>query len=190
MDFTKENISLIISIISVIISAFTSVFVYHKNKRKDIAYKRIFNVYEPVFNILEKYFFKYNTTYNFNTAITEVHNIINQNRVLAGYDLYDKFISLCSVLKDEQKTFTYKSNTYNGFCSFFMNKYNKLCKDAAVPHITLKYRLSQKVYTKFGKIRLYIAHFTINFFTSFLISLGMSMSAIILLYLLTSFMKN
>lgn len=87
----KDTFDIIIATTGTILAVISLIFGIYKSRNTSLAYKRVMEVYEPIFNCLEKYLFKYNPTKEFNDAIEKCANIIMNNRAMFGYGLYDSF---------------------------------------------------------------------------------------------------
>ena len=180
----KDTFDIIIATTGTILAVISLIFGIYKSRNTSLAYKRVMEVYEPIFNCLEKYLFKYNPTKEFNDAIEKCANIIMNNRAMFGYGLYDSFNEFyTNHKKKDSKQKSYVSNNFNSFSSRFLRQYHRICKDAGLPHIELSYRLNHYIYKYKAPVLLQYA--IINFAQSALVSFGLGLSlAIIINYYL------
>lgn len=135
-------------IISTLFTIFSTFFFYYKKRNMSIAKERLEKVYQPILKIIETELYKYSNKTFFLMKINEMKQIIDDNRFLAGNDLYSifyKFIN-CSEKKKKKKLF-------NMFSNQFLYTYNKLCRDIGVPVISQKYRKDNKLFDTIGKIQ-------------------------------------
>lgn len=135
----------LLAIITTSITTFFGVYLFFKDRNKELSREKLEKVYFPIFIELENIFFKYKDEPMFLMAVTKVKDIIDKNRLIAGNTLYYSFKNFWEC-KEKDKLYFYEK-----FSNLLIKDYNSLCKKVGIPKISATHRFQNGLYDKKGK---------------------------------------
>lgn len=132
----------VITSVCAITTIVVSICLHFNNRNKDIAKDRLLTVYEPLFELLENFLFKYEDSKQFKSCIFQVKKILHQHRSYSGNNLVYAFEIF------EKSSIKMREKNYNIFCDVFLKNYNKLCAKIGVKKISNWQRCNNRWMTK------------------------------------------
>ena len=150
---SAENINMIGALsqaIAAIIVGYISVILYNRTIKFSAKKDLFFNIYAPIFKILEEYLYK-------DISLQTLELIINNIEIITCDKPYlpPKFNESLILLKQSCKNDSFDNERYIIFCIHIEKNYDKLCKKLGLPIRNIEYKLYKK---QFSSNKKYIFH--------------------------------
>lgn len=156
--------SIVIPAASAILSVMATIYVFFKSNNKELARERLDKVLFPLMDKLEPVLYKLSVDEGFAFLMDESKLLLEQNKMLSGYKLYEEFLIFYNANIQNKK---YKEDLYKSFSNQVITEYNAACRKIGLPRITATYRLRHKLYTPVQFLFTLIGYFL---FTGFIIA--------------------
>lgn len=143
----------IVAILSSACSIFIAILSMKKGKNKPLQKEQLETIYFPIFIILEEVFYRYSEDETFSKKIDAAYAIVQDNRLIAGNDLYEHFWYFYQNPCEE---------SFDSLSNFIIRKYNSLLKKNGLSKISPFYRARNKLYDRFGLIFFYASFVSVK----------------------------
>mgnify|MGYP004504123719 FL=1 len=131
----------IVAILSSAVSIFIAILSMKKGKNKPLQKEQLETIYFPIFINLEEIFYRYSEDEAFSKKIDAAYAIVQNNRLIAGNDLYEHFWYFYQNPCEE---------SFDSLSNFIIKKYNSLLKKNGLSKVSSSYRAKNKLYDRFG----------------------------------------
>lgn len=147
-NFIANNIDILISILSVLISFFTAIYLDMKSRQSTLLKERYEKVYYPLYKIFENFFYQYDSLQKAECqdALLQIKCLLEREEMLVGFRLYRTF----SAFYENQTPKNFKK-----FCNLAFNEHITFSKRLGLTGITQKYRAKNRLYSMSGMIFYY-----------------------------------
>lgn len=137
----------VVQFICAVIGAIVTVYVFFKGRNKDVAKEQLEKVYFPMVDKLEPYLFKLSSGDKFMDLMEETRTFLDENKMLAGYMLYEDFRVFYEASSRKKARF------FDEFSNDLLDTYNRLLKIVGLPRMTIMYRLRHHLYDNRGTVK-------------------------------------
>lgn len=140
-EFIVENINALLSVLSVFISAASSIYLDQKMKQAALLEERYKKVYFPIYKELKVILYRFDllNQQESQEVLIKIKLLLEREELLAGFRLYNTFLTFY-----ENQT----EKNYVKFCNLFFNEYIYFSKRLGLTGMSQKYRARNKLYTK------------------------------------------
>lgn len=166
------NKEIIAALLTSAVSIFVAIFSVKKGENKSLQKKQLETIYFPIFTTLEKVFYHYSKEEAFSEKVDAAYAIVQDNRLIAGNDLYERFWYFYQTPCEE---------SFDSLSNFIIKKYNLLLKKNGLSKVSSFYRARNKLYDRFGLTFFYVRLIFIAIIRSF---------AILIVFLIIFWMFN
>lgn len=141
------NKEVIAAILTSVVSILISIFSMKKSENKPLQKKQLETIYFPIFITLEEVFYHYSKDEAFSKKVDAAYAIVQDNRLLAGNDLYERFWYFYQNPCEE---------SFDSLSNFIIKKYNALLKKNGLSKVSSSYRARNELYDRFGLAFFYV----------------------------------
>ncbi len=136
-----EVIVSFIAAISGLFAAGVGIWKHYQSRNTELAQKKLYAVYFPVFRRLEKHMYKMVDSHNFNKDIAKAYGIVMENKVLVS----PRMCALFTVYMEETNK-NKKVEVYKKLCTEIIDRYSDARHQVGLGYLTPFYKRKMKLF--------------------------------------------